>query len=114
MSNQIKNTPETEQEEIEAEEESNDVNIYDTGVANGDPIVAYISGSPGEAVTLGTGFETMNHLIGSVKYAMRTGNGTTHLPSRAAKLMENAEQVDLFTLAATVNEQSTANPNDKS
>lgn len=72
--------------------------IYTEGVANGDPIVVV---ADGEAVTLGTGFESIKNVQQEVSYVSRTGNATTLIPQHAADRLEGSEKIDIFTIAAS-------------
>jgi hypothetical protein len=72
----------------------------DTEVANGDPIVvvAHWKGRGSDAVTLGTGFTSMEDLSNQLKVAVDSGSRTRNINEGNAQLLRNCDEVDIFTI----------------
>ena len=82
--------------------------IYDRCVSNGDPIVAVIvHDGETEAVTLGTGFATVNDLLNQMSYAHETGNSTQNIIPESARKMRGADSIEFYTIAGQMNKVGT-------
>ena len=82
------------------------INVHtDEELVNGTPvlIVPHTHTDREAPISLGTGFESWDHLLTEIEYVAVSEAASSHIPDEAASALADAEfeAIDVFTLAAT-------------